>query len=418
MANNSAIPQFDFRDGELHVKSTLQEVRIRWHPKPLAEEKDRRGRWKECWPEFRLLTPNSDLRRGVADGSPDDAKRQEFLKFRFTMPQALARIVEPFASHQWSLLKLINEAPSGRDLAISNPVLAYALANSSEFRRTMPKAAAIQSIFHSHHKQRIILEWMGFPGTEAMVRLMKKIVPQAVSPSRLRRLCSAVTADQKAAKLLAYHRKINAGMLELVLGRNLADLVTPRLLADIAQADSELSVPHTADQLFQALEILGEIGSRRRIPRLTSIRRAREFCDDVDAEYRAHRQRQREIIAAMQARAEEQRRTRKTRGKKDRTFPVPPVPGTETIVPITCKAELVKEGDEQGNCVASYERRIIEGNAYIYKVLAPDRSTLSIVKGAGGCWRRSELKKKRNRKVSKKTILAVDHWLSRYSLSI
>jgi hypothetical protein len=57
--------------------------------------------------------------------------------------------------------------------------------------------------------------------------------------------------------------------------------------------------------------------------------------------------------------------------------PLPGIPGK--IEPIASASELVDEGEEQGNCVASYAARVRSGNTFIYRVLHPERAILSVI---------------------------------------
>lgn len=59
-------------------------------------------------------------------------------------------------------------------------------------------------------------------------------------------------------------------------------------------------------------------------------------------------------------------------------FPKPPLPGDDSIIPITNFADLVKESKEMNHCVSSYLDRIMNGNCYIYRVLKPERATLEL----------------------------------------
>ena len=52
-------PAFRCVDGVLHINAAWSDMRIQWRPFVRAEEKDRqpRRRWKEFWPDFRILRP-------------------------------------------------------------------------------------------------------------------------------------------------------------------------------------------------------------------------------------------------------------------------------------------------------------------------------------------------------------------------
>ncbi|MBF0583623.1 MAG: PcfJ domain-containing protein [Magnetococcales bacterium] len=61
-------------------------------------------------------------------------------------------------------------------------------------------------------------------------------------------------------------------------------------------------------------------------------------------------------------------------------LPPPPLVGDElgNIVPITTISELLKEGRVMRHCVGGYVSHVIEKKCYIYKVLFPERATLSV----------------------------------------
>lgn len=63
---------------------------------------------------------------------------------------------------------------------------------------------------------------------------------------------------------------------------------------------------------------------------------------------------------------------------ENQLFPEPPIPGNDVIIPIETLLELRREGQVMRHCVASYEESIRRGTCYIYRVMAPERATLSI----------------------------------------
>ena len=69
-----------------------------------------------------------------------------------------------------------------------------------------------------------------------------------------------------------------------------------------------------------------------------------------------------------------------------KTFPPPPLGEIPTIQPILDEAGLIEEGKQQSNCVGFYGDRVRSGSVLIYRVLAPERATLSLVMGQGGQW--------------------------------
>lgn len=443
MRDESTRSPFEVTDGVLHINVPGTEMRIRWAPTALAEEKNSRGIWKQCWPAFRLLRPlepskkngfEIDLHMTASDADLLEQKKRAFDAFRASIPAEIVALVERFVSHQWALLELLASEKASIDLARANPVLAYSLANNAEFRGTDPTPAAFQALCYCKRKQRWISKWLGFPDSEAMVRLLKKFTPEAVCPSLLRQLQFALKDRPQIMGLLAHHKSINAGLLELVMNPHLMPLVTPRLLAEIADNQDDELANTAASLLSEAMNILRQIAPGRQIAPFARMAQVREFSETTDAEYIEH-QRLKEVsrLAAIEARARQEqeaargRRERAARRQRQREvdaamrhrpFPPPPIPGVREIVPIANLEDLCAEGRVQHNCVGSYGGRVRKGKTYIYRVLYPERATLSIIKGADGCWHRDQLKKARNDQVRQSTKHFVDNWLAQNRLSV
>lgn len=419
--------QFSFSDGVLHIPSRLARMRLQWQPRPLAEELlPGHKKWRPFWPEFRLLAPiekrssaehahfNKSFREMI------DSNNAALAAFRSEVPQDIVAAVERFPSHQWSLMVLLADQPLAMDLARDNPVVLYALANSYEFRKTSPDVSAQQVRGHSFTKQRSILKWLGFPDTEAVVRLLRKIEPAGVSPSVLRCFRNVLNGHPDMIKRLSHLPKINRQILVMLVNVRTLELSTPKLLKELAGLDEMQDGGMVyADIVLNALQICADIcpSSRRRA--FESIAQITRFRVGVDAMYMAFfaEQERRKEVAERRRRQREERReeAKKLRRRKACTrFPDPPIPGTDHICPITTPAELVEEGRCQQHCVGGYIPQIRGGMIYVYKVTAPERATLAIVCDPDGCWRRSELALASNQRVGHETTRMVDMWLRQY----
>lgn len=92
------------------------------------------------------------------------------------------------------------------------------------------------------------------------------------------------------------------------------------------------------------------------------------------------------------------------------TFPLPPIAGTEAIQPLGSPEELIEEGRLQNNCVNSCAQEVAKGYTYIYRVLAPERATASIIPTIDG-WQLGQIAAQNNSLVSADTHDAVEKWL-------
>jgi hypothetical protein len=106
------------------------------------------------------------------------------------------------------------------------------------------------------------------------------------------------------------------------------------------------------------------------------------------------------------------------KGKGLGPLPEPPIEGTETIIPLRRGEELRDEGIEQHNCVGGFAGGVRAGRTYIYKIIAPERATLSIVQGSSGEWIISQLNATCNSPVKSETWQAVREWLSQTQVGI
>jgi hypothetical protein len=92
-----------------------------------------------------------------------------------------------------------------------------------------------------------------------------------------------------------------------------------------------------------------------------------------------------------------------------RAFPPPPIPSTETIVHVGTLDALLAEGQEMHHCVVAYASACFAGTSAIFKVLAPERSTLEL-RAADGRWAIAQLVLAHNQAVSPSTLVAVRAW--------
>ena len=399
--------------------------------------------WEEFRPVFRLIRPeikpvslgirdNNNIRsKGITKldslSNIEDLKSKAFAGLRRQVPQSVATIVEPFTNHQWNLLDLISKEKAALELAENNPILAWCLANNDQFRKIYGNQTPAQrALPYVPKKQMEILDWLGFPASNGVVRLIRKIPPETIAPPDARMLRRAIK-EPEVLRALAHLKVVNAGVLGFVNNLKLFVSVSPRLLAEVSEDEEEKVLQPTADRLVDALYIMTLGRLHIRIPVFDSIRAVRAFHDRVVSEWRKKideernrkleiSRRERTLKAGPKSRPRPRPRPRP--GPKTGKFPPPPVPGTPDILPLDTREKLIAESLQQHNCVNMYARKIISGNTYIYRVLNPERATLAITRGPDNFWRRSEIFLAKNKSVSWSTKAAVDRWLSRYSLSV
>jgi hypothetical protein len=422
---------FTFIEGVLHLSTPQGEMRLRWNPEPLAEQRLTHGKWEPFVPEFRILAADEPAGH---DSHTEllRTKQAAFSAFRASLPTELAAAVERFRSHQWALLVLAHSATSGSDLLRSNPVLAYALANNDHLRNRPTAAATFQAIRYSHRKQREILGWLGFPATEAMVRILHKLPLDIVHPGLLRKLRQAVMIPN-VIKGFGHLPSLNAGVIYLACYPEMTSLATSHLIQEVADSMDEQDTAPTADALQEIVMFAREMGTLAAIRPFTSCRKVWEAHERIIIEHRQFKEHQaeREAEAARQA-IEVQRRA--VQQARDRVaariareeaavapFPPPPIPGTDTIIPLTSFAELKEESRLQGNCVGrtkSYAAGVVHGSQYIYRVFAPAHHTLCIGRRGHSIWVIEELKGTRNASAHGAARKKVQAWINAHQVSL
>lgn len=429
-------PNFSFADGVLHIEIPRAKMRFQWHPEPKAEEfAVGSRRWKPFWPDFRLIVPERpaeglaghtvDIRINESDPAAVEQKAEALTQFKQALPDEIVQIAGPFGSHQWALMTFMHEDEWAMDLARGNPVLAYALANNSQFRGTSPDIAAVQARWHCHRKQRALLEWLGFPGTDKVAKLLRKIPPEAVTPVTLHRLTHALKSDERVLGLLSHVPRITSTVLDLATTLKYLDLITPKLLMEIAEKPEVEGETAVSDMILEGLLVMEKIKPKATLLPFTGMAQVVRFREEAEVEVAAYRQRQ--AAARQQARraaaAERARRRRQEAMEYEQAcqradllsarFPKPPLPGTQDIVPLTSAKQLREESDEQHHCVWMYADQVRKGGYFVYRILEPERATLSIYRGPNG-WQKGELKAAHNRRVSSITVRVIDQWLAQF----
>lgn len=388
-------------------------VLVGW-PQPVAWKKTRSTRG---WMHFRpkICIPRRDPSKRIRElqASTDETGQALFpfcatpLKERArhwhlawarwyeTIPLEIREMVSRFADRQWHILSLLARCgPAAADLVHGNPALAFALASSWIYHHPpvrQPLRSA-RALLGESKKQRRILAWLGFPATEATRRLLGKVIPKSISVTSLLYLRQSLT-DPGMVKTLSHLQRLNAGAIRIATDPDLLAHATPTLVEEISNQRDEDRRPRAAYLLQDSVNmfrVLSPTGRKfppvRRIWNLSGLHDA--LIDDLNR------------ARLMNA---------------DVAFPPPPVEGTETIVPITSAHDLVEEGRAQHNCVAAYVDRVaIQQRVYIYRILWPERCTLSLVKRRDR-WLLGELKRTCNDPPSAHTHRVVGEWLSGHS---
>jgi hypothetical protein len=306
------------------------------------------------------------------------------------------RAVAPFNERLWHLLMLAIRCPGAIDLLHSSPALAFALASSWVFRRkhaVQRPLRAARSLLRK--RQRLVADWLGFPATESVVRILRRVPHTDISVDSILRLREALWDDQKAL-VLRHLPAINYDVIRIISAPYLWPYASPRLLMECATPGT------TREETWRMMQ-----------DTLAMLEELEEPIGDLVFRSRA------QLYAAHDAAAEAYNRIG-WRGEFVGEIPAPPLEGTEAIVPLCTVTDLQREGWEQHNCVAMYAARVAKSarrsrdgrpDLYVYRVLWPERATVCIAR-RNGLWTVEELKCACNQRPMAKTVAVVQEWLA------
>ena len=377
-------------------------------PKPAAWQKSNHG-----WKQVRLTDsffhlPNAQFERDiwllehVAEQSgqlrfpfmmaPSDRDELNRLRWYSLIPIEIRRLLVIYRTRQWHLLSFLARCGEpATDLVRSSPALAFALASNWVFHKPAVKRPlrSARNLLRRGRSQKDILAWLGFPPTKSVRRLLARVVPASIDVAPLLYLRDTLRMPGQSSRF-AHVERLNAGVIRILTDPKLSHAASPRLIRSVSQRVEDDRVPHSAYLLRDSARMFEQVFPNRRFPDLRSVQRLQEFHDELTV------------------------RTNRL-APEALSFPKPPVNGNDHIVPILNPKELKGEGIEMKHCVSSYSRQIAwDRNLFVYKVLAPERCTLSIYK-SGSEWRIGELKRSSNREVSEITRSRVGSWLQRSS---
>jgi len=403
-------PGFRFKEGKLYLFTDESVMLLQSWPALKAVRKERGIAWTEFTPNFRTIRPYRPRKKAepslqlelnlgaIPVRRPPDSlanqRRRAFDQFRLSLPKPVAARTEKFQSWQWVLLRLFCAREQTLEFAALNPALCFALGNYPAFFEEPRRASLETAVQVSEHRQREIAGWLGFPATDAAVRILAKLAPESASVELLRPLRQALE-NPGVGKALAHLPRLNAGVIALVTDPGLLAASTPKLLLEVAEIQPEKYRAVVSEMLSDTLRMFQRIHPQRGVPRIQSLAGLREMHERGSVEYLRN----------------ESPRMHSFR------LPSPSLKGTPQIVPICTAEELIEEGRAQNNCVATYAERVQHRAISIYRVLKPERATLSIIRSPDGDWKICEVKIRSNGQVATVTRQLVDSWLDRYALS-
>lgn len=398
-----------FRDGKLYLFTRWGICVYRLSPQPRA--------WalaagSNVWRGVESFMPISRWRREIGDlgrkarclrplpgGAPLGEvgqrrlaaleRRRETLETALaTLPPRVLAALSRLPFDQWPALRAFAHAPGLVDLSWSNPALLLTLLNPPTYGlgRRPPRPAALRRL--APRRQREILGWLGLPAEESLARTFAKVPLRGLRRWTLRRLV-ALARDAEARKRLSHLRRLSDTALWLLDASERRAATSQALLDEVSrerQWSRRLTFAMQFRETLRMLAILDRSRPERGYRSMAQVERAHE-----------------ELTWAALVRG------KLFDGQND-PFPRPPWSGEDWIEPIRTLAELIREAEEQHNCVAAYIESAREGDSSFYRVLAPERVTLELRRKGPGEWEVSDLRTIDNGVASAATWRAVNRW--------
>lgn len=317
-------------------------------------------------------------------------KAAAYRAFLDSIPSDLLHAVTPFPDRNFHLLALGTRSREAMELIQDHPLLGYALSCHWIFHDPSVSKPMRAARSLARKKRRVILDWLGFPASDSMMRLLRRLPASDCTAWRVLRLRQLVR-DPNLVKLLSHCHTLTAREVDLLSTPGRAEYLTVTFVMELASLS-----PREALHRVRKLEDVERIALR--LQRLVPSETYRSLAG-LD---RAHDQLANEFIDS-----------RMRFFAAGSPFPPPPIPGTEAIAPILSEADLYAEGLELHHCVGSRGDRVrAGGREYYYQLLEPERGTICIRRETVGTgWRLDEARGARNRPLTAESLAVIHSWL-------
>jgi len=464
---NTAAWKWDLKKKEWKNGSPRQHLLLHFHPQLTWENEcnttmqDFLGAPRVLLPEKKgtFITGMFDYRPGaVVPFSKDDEvqslqkltlRRENFALADLALsliPEKIRLAISRYSNEHWPLLRTAGQYPEFADLLESNPALASVFANRSSLKigdKRIKKAEYAEVL---RGKQRSICAFFGFGDQEWVVNILKKMSPYS---------CNLTTMDQfrcflqnpVEAEKLRHTQKLTYPAVNLFSTHLFRQSMTANFLNEVADLYPDMDSGHFFLEMEpQAQEGKGEMPADLEdmdkntvsvfdVPDDEIIRKM--LFDVFDKEYQPPQASQAPTLDDfydMQAIAWHvlchnhritldslttlrKKNTERQAGQLKRialegwaVFPPPPVAASQDIVPITTPNELFEEGEKQHHCVTDYEEKVAVRRMYFYRLLQPERATISL-RRRGSNWLLDQVKLAHNAAPQPETIETVVAWL-------
>jgi len=321
-----------------------------------------------------------------------------------TIPVDIRAAASQVEWNQWKLLKWARDYDGFVDLLRTNPALALGLRFASRLR---PVGKTSRKMYQDllFQKRRVIASFLGFPKREVSARILSRVSPDCLHIQNIAALKIIMTTDC-GLKLLAHVNKITFSVLYFFsyvrAHPDILDMLTAGYLNEIAARfpdgqelyRSELKDNERCNLFYHLIGMFFDIRG------YDGPRKILGVSDLIKKHDQVIRKATNELLL-----------------RESIDFPSSPLIDSDSIRHIKNTKELAAESAYMNHCVASYAKAAINKKYYLYRVLSPERATLSLTRKKGK-WLIDQLKCKNDRDASITTFEHVNQWLGSQSKTI
>ena len=306
-------------------------------------------------------------------------------RWRATLPKDVNKALERLPSHQASILRWAVDSSVITDLLVSNPLLLWLLVDDGLFARS----SLGEVNRRLRVRQRHLCSELGLAGTEQQTRILKSGASACLGANSIRSLKDLLDNDA-VCSFLRHRGQISEPVIRVIKRYPWLVRYPVKALIDDLQGGETL-------RYFQdVIRMLDDLAPLYR-------------CRTVNSLLRLHDR----LVAHINDRGFNFIRDEYGDIKQ---LPAPPLPGNESIKPLTSQQEIVDEGREMKHCIASYMGSVSLGEFCVYQMHEPERLTIGIsipnsgsAERAGQCFLR-EVRGKCNRYPSEASMKFIEDW--------
>jgi len=318
------------------------------------------------------------------------SQRQDCQEWYLSIPEPIRNNIHKFRHIDFALLYMTSHYHYAYELFISHPNLFWLLlCEAKQEKWTEDKLVNVIGL-----PRKTILAECGLPATKASVRLLAKFNFERYDMTSRAIIKRVYTL--KSYERLNHHQMINLKLAKLMVRHPV--LIRQTFIHSLKEDDWNDHISTTLNDVFK---LAGKLEQMNIIKDICA-------CKSNSDLILLHDKLTRQLYRRMEQQA--------YINKFNVDYSPPPLVGTDTIIPVTNGLDLIKEGKEQRNCVATYHNDIVKREYYVYRVLAPERATLGLILAYGQKPKLDQLYLKRNKEVSDMTSKSVHSWLTRFIL--